>query len=63
MIDQNHVPDFGMPISRRDTDGNSYQTRWLDNGERFEVVKNYPDPGELERCLGPGMRATFASCN
>ena len=48
MIDQNHVPDFGMPIRRRDAAGNSYQTRWLDNGERFEVVKNYPDESELE---------------
>lgn len=51
MIDQNHVADFGAPIRRRDSDGNSYQTRWLDNGERFEVVKNYPDPAELERSL------------
>jgi SAM-dependent methyltransferase len=49
MIDQNHVPDFGTPIRRWDSDGNSYQTRWLDNGERFEVVKNYPDHAELER--------------
>ncbi len=47
MIDQNHVQEFGMPISRRDSAGNSYETRWLDNGERFEVVKNYPDESEL----------------
>jgi SAM-dependent methyltransferase len=52
MIDQNHVPDFGMPIRRRDAAGNSYQTRWLDNGERFEVVKNYPDESELELSVG-----------
>lgn len=52
MIDQNHVPDFGMPISRRDAAGNTYQTRWLDSGERFEVVKNYPDEDELERSVG-----------
>jgi SAM-dependent methyltransferase len=50
MIDQNHVPDFAAPINRWDSDGNSYQTRWLDNGERFEVVKN-PDRAELERTL------------
>jgi SAM-dependent methyltransferase len=52
MIDQNDVPDLGTPISRRDSDGNSYQLRWLDNGERFEVVKNYPDHAELERSVG-----------
>jgi SAM-dependent methyltransferase len=51
MIDQNHVPDFGMPISRWDVDGNSYQARWLDNGERFEVVKNYFNHVELERSI------------
>jgi SAM-dependent methyltransferase len=52
MIDQNYVPDFGVPVRRSDTDGNSYQTRWLDNGERFEIVKNYPDHAELERSVG-----------
>jgi ubiquinone/menaquinone biosynthesis C-methylase UbiE len=51
MIDQNNVADFGAPISRWDVDGNSYQTRWLDDGERFEVVKNYPDHAELEQSL------------
>jgi SAM-dependent methyltransferase len=52
MIDENHVEGFGMPIGRRDAAGNSYQTRWLDSGERFEIVKNYPDDSELERCIG-----------
>lgn len=52
MIDQNHVPGFGMPIGRRDAAGNSYQTRWLESGERFEIVKNYPDAGELEQSVG-----------
>jgi SAM-dependent methyltransferase len=47
MIDQNHVPGFGMPMSGRDAAGNSYQRRWLDSGERFEIIKNYPDAGEL----------------
>jgi SAM-dependent methyltransferase len=51
MIDQNPVPDFGMPISRWDADGNSYQVRWLDSGKRFEVVKNYFDHAELERSV------------
>jgi SAM-dependent methyltransferase len=53
MIDQNHVAGFGAPITRWDADGNSYQRRWLENGERFEVVKNHPEPAELDRSLGP----------
>ena len=52
MIDENHVRDVGMPIGRRDTTGNTYQTRWLGNGDRFEIVKNYPDRAELEECIG-----------
>lgn len=52
MIDENHVEDFGMPVGRRDAAGNSYQMRWLSSGERFEIVKNYPAPNELEACIG-----------
>jgi SAM-dependent methyltransferase len=51
MIDENPVEGFGMPISRHDAAGNSYQTRWLGNGERYEIVKNYPDRRELEDCI------------
>ena len=47
LIDQNEVPGFGAPIVRRDLAGNSYEARWLDSGERFEIVKNYPDDAEL----------------
>jgi SAM-dependent methyltransferase len=52
MIDENHVGDVGMPIGRRDAAGNTYQTRWLGSGERFEIVKNYPGQAELEHCIG-----------
>jgi SAM-dependent methyltransferase len=53
MIDENLVEGFGMPISRRDAAGNTYQTRWLGNGDRYEIVKNYPDRRELEDCISP----------
>jgi SAM-dependent methyltransferase len=52
MIDQNRVPDFGVPIGRRDEAGNTYERRWLGDGEAFEIVKNYPDEGELAQSLG-----------
>jgi SAM-dependent methyltransferase len=47
MIDQNRVPDFGVPINRRDEAGNTYERRWLDDGEAFEILKNYFDAGDL----------------
>jgi SAM-dependent methyltransferase len=52
MIDENLVANVGAPISRRDAAGNTYQRRWLASGERFEIIKNYPDAEELERSVG-----------
>jgi SAM-dependent methyltransferase len=52
MIDENLVTHVGAPISRRDAAGNTYQRRWLASGERFEIVKNYPEADELERSVG-----------
>jgi len=42
----------GAPILRRDAAGDTWQRRWLDSGERFEIVKNYPDAAELEERVG-----------
>ena len=51
MIDENLVPNVGAPIVRCDAEGNTWQRRWLDSGERFEVVKNYPDTAELQQSV------------
>ncbi len=52
MIDENLVPQVGAPVARRDAAGDTWQRRWLESGERFEIVKNYPDTAELEDCVG-----------
>jgi SAM-dependent methyltransferase len=52
MIDETLVANVGAPIFRTDADGNTYQRRWLANGERFEIVKNYPSCAELEHSVG-----------
>ncbi|HVC60894.1 MAG TPA: class I SAM-dependent methyltransferase [Acetobacteraceae bacterium] len=52
MIDETLVANVGAPISRRDADGDTWQRRWLANGERFEIVKNYPDAAELAQSVG-----------
>ena len=48
MIDNTYVPGSSTPISRTDTDGNSWQQRMLASGARHEVLKNFPTPGELQ---------------
>lgn len=51
MIDQMFVPGQSSPTSRRDAEGNGWQTRMVANGALFQIVKNYPDPQTLERDL------------
>ena len=41
------------PTSRVDEAGNRYEMRRLQDGERFEIVKNLFDRGRLEALLGP----------
>jgi SAM-dependent methyltransferase len=53
LIDNLYVDDSNLPITRTDADGNTYQTRQLDSGERFEVLKNFYDGDELERLVRP----------
>jgi demethylmenaquinone methyltransferase/2-methoxy-6-polyprenyl-1,4-benzoquinol methylase len=38
-------------FTRRDEEGNTYQTRRLNNGTRWEVLKNLPDEAELRSSL------------
>jgi demethylmenaquinone methyltransferase/2-methoxy-6-polyprenyl-1,4-benzoquinol methylase len=47
MLDNAFAPGSSTPISRTDAEGNTYQVRQLANGEAFEVLKNFPKPGEL----------------
>jgi demethylmenaquinone methyltransferase/2-methoxy-6-polyprenyl-1,4-benzoquinol methylase len=55
-VDNTFVSGNSTPVARSDADGNTYQTRRLDNGQTFEVLKNYPTQEEfrelLDRCAG-----------
>lgn len=53
LLDNLYVDDSNLPISRTDEDGNTYQTRRLDNGETFEVLKNFYDGDELAQLARP----------
>lgn len=51
MLDNRFVPGSSSPIARIDDDGNSWQQRTLDNGQVYEVLKNFPDLGQLRAAL------------
>jgi SAM-dependent methyltransferase len=46
-LDNRYVAGSSTPVSRRDAQGNSYQTRRLDDGSSHEVLKNFPSEDEL----------------
>ncbi len=48
LLDNRYVPGSNHPVSERDAEGNSYQTRRLDDGSVHRVLKNFP--GETELC-------------
>jgi ubiquinone/menaquinone biosynthesis C-methylase UbiE len=39
------------PVARRDEDGNTYQRRRMKDGSSWDVLKNFPEPGELRARL------------
>jgi hypothetical protein len=48
-LDNRYVEGSSTPLARRDAQGNGYQVRRLDDGSVHEVLKNFPDEGELIR--------------
>ncbi len=57
-FDNRYVEGSSTPVSRRDAQGNTYQARRLDDGSSHEVLKNFPDEGELiERASRHGRDA------
>jgi SAM-dependent methyltransferase len=51
-LDNRYVKGSSTPISRRDAEGNTYQTRKLDDGSAHEVLKNFPSDDELRERAG-----------
>jgi SAM-dependent methyltransferase len=47
LLDNLFVEGSSTPISERDAEGNTYQTRILGNGTSHRVLKNFPSEGEL----------------
>ncbi len=53
ILDNTFTNWSSTPLSRRDAEGNSYQMRKLDNGQSFEILKNFPTPAELTEAVRP----------
>ena len=51
--DNRYVEGNSTPLSRKDAEGNTYQTRRLRDGSSHEVLKNYPTRQELEARFAP----------
>jgi demethylmenaquinone methyltransferase/2-methoxy-6-polyprenyl-1,4-benzoquinol methylase len=48
-LDNRYVEGSSTPVARRDEHGNGYQARKLGDGSTHEVMKNFPQAGELIR--------------
>ena len=51
-MDNRFVAGSNTPISRTDSEGNTYQMRKLENGKEYEVLKNFPDEKEARKIIG-----------
>jgi demethylmenaquinone methyltransferase/2-methoxy-6-polyprenyl-1,4-benzoquinol methylase len=56
-LDNRFVQGSSTPLSPGDEHGNTYQTRTLDDGTRYQVLKNIPSESELVSVLGNNARA------
>lgn len=49
LLDANYVDNFTTPIARTDAEGNTYQILPGDDGQRYEVLRNYPKDSALRK--------------
>jgi ubiquinone/menaquinone biosynthesis C-methylase UbiE len=56
ILDNSYAEGSSTAIARRDAEGNTYQLRTLGNGERHEVLKNFPSALELTEAVRPVAR-------
>lgn len=62
LLDNRYVEGSSSPVSARDAEGNTFQTRRLSDGSSHEVLKNFPDETELlELAAGLGEHPVFTT--
>jgi len=55
-VDNFHTKGSGIPISRIDSDGNTYQIRKLQDGREYEILKNFPTREIFDEILGKSVK-------
>ncbi len=55
-MDNRYREGSSTPISRTDSDGNTYQIRKLDDGQEYEILKNFPTKQEIMESLGTSVK-------
>ncbi len=50
-VDNRLVPGSVHPVARQDEQGNTYQQRQMADGSSWDVLKNFPEPGEVRTRL------------
>lgn len=56
LVDNSYVETEKTTIARTDLEGNTYQIHALPNGERYEIVKNFPTDSTLRKRFSPLLR-------
>jgi len=51
LLDNVYVEGSSTPLSRRDEEGNTYQTRRLADGSEHDVLKNFPSENDLRKSV------------
>ena len=51
LMDNKYVRGNSLPISKKDDFGNTFQTRTLENGATYEVLKNFPSERFIRELL------------
>lgn len=52
LIDNNYIEGESTPFARTDLEGNTFQIREPGDGERYEILKNYPTDSALRKRFG-----------
>lgn len=56
LLDDIYIEGDSIPVARTDAAGNTYQIHRLDNGERHEILKNFPTDSTLRKRLGGHLK-------